>query len=359
MAKTQKSGTIELLRFIFAACIVILHSKTFHPKGFLFPRASLGVEFFFIVSGYLMANSICKLPPLKEGELGKETRRFLMKKIRSILPEYLIAFCIALLVVQAYAGDYSLFGLLKKLANCIWEPLFLSMSGFGRVRVNGVDWYISAMLLSMLILYPLYRRFFELSVHVIAPAAAIFLLGYIYWKTGTTLEVSDNMGIAYKGMLRGVAEISLGVACFPAVRQLQQMRLKSVARWCISALEITLYGMTVAYMAFGGDKTYDFLAVLFVCAAVCLSFSHQGMLAGAFDNKVCYFLGKFSLSLYLSHVYWGRALGVWYPDGEYGRLLGIYAGLTLGTAVFVFVTANIFRKHGRKLSLYWKKMIME
>lgn len=49
--KKMRNGNIELLRFLFCADIVLYHA------GFL-PRGYVGVEFFFMVTGFFLADKI-------------------------------------------------------------------------------------------------------------------------------------------------------------------------------------------------------------------------------------------------------------------------------------------------------------
>lgn len=65
----QRNGKIELLRFIFCMAVLLFHCEKYvlgEPsleKGYhlsLFCHGSMGVEFFFLVSGFLMAKSISK-----------------------------------------------------------------------------------------------------------------------------------------------------------------------------------------------------------------------------------------------------------------------------------------------------------
>ena len=53
---SKRNQTIELLRFFFAVVIVLYHGRVIFPIS-LFPSGYLAVEFFFIVSGYMMVKS--------------------------------------------------------------------------------------------------------------------------------------------------------------------------------------------------------------------------------------------------------------------------------------------------------------
>lgn len=70
-----KNGKVELLRFFFCIAVLLFHEQKYilgeasleHGVHFaLFPHGSIGVEFFFVLSGVLMAKSILpadRIPP--------------------------------------------------------------------------------------------------------------------------------------------------------------------------------------------------------------------------------------------------------------------------------------------------------
>ena len=56
------NGEIEWLRFVFAIAVVLVHARNlFGEEWTYFRKASFGVEFFFIVTGFLLAKSINKI----------------------------------------------------------------------------------------------------------------------------------------------------------------------------------------------------------------------------------------------------------------------------------------------------------
>lgn len=62
--KKKRNGEIEILRFLFCMYIFLRHGAPFlkmtGSDADLFARGALGVDFFFIVSGYFMAASAAK-----------------------------------------------------------------------------------------------------------------------------------------------------------------------------------------------------------------------------------------------------------------------------------------------------------
>ena len=90
---TKKNGRIELLRFLFALIILLFHiqkrfAKSPVPMGdtglYFFNHGCIGVEFFFLVSGYLLAAGCYKLRDEPCDFIGTETAGVMWKKIKHI-----------------------------------------------------------------------------------------------------------------------------------------------------------------------------------------------------------------------------------------------------------------------------------
>ena len=87
---TKKNGRVEFLRFIFALGILFFHiHKRFADGGMIelgntglnfFARGYIGVEFFFLVSGYLLAASAYAKREKSTAMIGTETALMMKKK---------------------------------------------------------------------------------------------------------------------------------------------------------------------------------------------------------------------------------------------------------------------------------------
>lgn len=344
----KRNGKIDFLRFVFCFIIVLTHSSTFAPESlkYLFEiRGALSVEFFFLVSGYLMAVSALRY---SNKDVGVDTVNFIRRKICSLMPNFLIAWMLGFILLLLRYKNFSIHFILRKFLDCIWELLFLSMAGFGQGNVNGVDWYISAMLLSMAILYPVCKKHFSYFTRVLAPAIAIFILGFFSYNYESMLQKDLYIGFVYKGLLRAIAMISLGASCYNVVSVLKRKNMTYIGKFILSILESSCYLVSIVYMAIANRTSkYDFIIVLLLMLGVCFSFSHQGLLSNLFDNRVCVFLGKYSLSLYLGHLFWGRLLGEWYKDEAYFTLLIIYLLVSLTTGFFIYFLSNFLKSKYR------------
>ena len=82
----RKNNEVELLRFLFASLVVLRHTRVVwsnEPSYPYFVKAAFAVEFFFLLSGYLMMASVekrnMKYPAISR--IGSETVGFLKKKV--------------------------------------------------------------------------------------------------------------------------------------------------------------------------------------------------------------------------------------------------------------------------------------
>lgn len=149
----------------------------------LFKSGYIGVEFFFIVSSYLMVASAYRAKPVSIDRLGSDTSRFLLRKVGTIMPYYIFAWVVSFLMY--HAPDKFQFGILKKnFIYSFWATFFVNMTGLNGVEIIGAIWYLSAMLLMMAVLWPLLRVNKVFFVRTVAPLLMLFLYGYVFKVTG-------------------------------------------------------------------------------------------------------------------------------------------------------------------------------
>ena len=65
MKNKERNGNIELLRFVFCVMMVLYHA-------WYVRRGYIGVEFFFMVTGYFLAEKICRLNAREAPPIGRK-----------------------------------------------------------------------------------------------------------------------------------------------------------------------------------------------------------------------------------------------------------------------------------------------
>jgi peptidoglycan/LPS O-acetylase OafA/YrhL len=234
----------------------------------------------------------------------------------------------------------------------------------------GGSWYISAMLLAMLVLYPLRRKKPEFFDYVIAPVITLLFVGYIYHLgsgISRTITYIPDLHIL-DGMFRAIAEISLGCFCYRMGTRLMQVNFTWIGQLLLSIIELggyLLVGFTV-WEHSGSDKDLVLLVILAVC--VTLSFSGKGIHARLCTNRLFPFLGQFSLSIYLSH---GVVVNVIVPYlykqnlPEYisktskTAYFTLYLGITLLLSIGYYLIGTLVQKTFPKIKQSLKKLLIK
>lgn len=310
-----KNGKVELLRFFFCMAVLLFHEQKYllgeaslkHGVHLaFFPHGSIGVEFFFLLSGFLMAKSIFRkvhpadgaVPPLSPNE----SLRFLSHKYASVFPQHCVAFVIAVWVWAVFDGFQTLTQLIQYLLNSIPNFLLIQMTGISLANPNHVEWYISCMLIAMALLYPLCRRYYTAFTRYFAPLGALLILGYLFYTTSSLTGVSVWTGLCYKSVLRAIIEVALGTTAFELSRSLASTPLSRLQRTGLTAAELLLLVCAAAYILLTLPKTYEFylLGVLFLLLVI--SFSNVTWGSRLAQNRLNFFLGSLSLPIYLSQL---------------------------------------------------------
>ena len=159
MSKTginKRNGDIDFLRFFFAIGIVIFHfGITFHKTGF--SNGYIGVEFFFIVTGYLMAMHANNLNQKRESitGVGNETWIFIINKIKQFYKYYICVILIQIFVIDLLIHRISFGAILTMVLKGIPNYLLVYMGlNFGSegFSITGM-WYLSSMIIALFLLY--------------------------------------------------------------------------------------------------------------------------------------------------------------------------------------------------------------
>ena len=333
----KRVGELDLLRFVFMVVVLLYHFETGTS-----PLGNIGVEFFFVLSGLLMARHAEKWEKSTEGGgrdltlVADETWSFLKGKLRAFYKYYLFAFgfnvIIRSIIVNHTAAKTVAMRLLKSL-----PTISLSFFAFSEKTTSYytyATWYLSAMLIAMLVLYPILLRNYRVGVKIIFPILTLFLLGYEYASKERVSLISNWMGFTYFGILRAASEIAFGgtLYCISSALTGNEAFMKRAARPLNRTLltlgKVICYGVVLLYAhqtAFGLKfaKSFDLHALLFVGIGILLSFSSLGWTVP--DCKLTQYLGRISVPIYVFHkllrVTWMEAMGVDAVSAKYNWMM--------------------------------------
>lgn len=357
----KRNGAVDFWKFIFSCVILCFHSLYFAGKErYLFLDGANMVEFFFLVSGFLMASSVMKRTgdTLKE-PVWKSTWQFLFHKIKSMCPEYYVAWAVSFVIKQTAGGILPLRKIAKHGLECIWELFFLRMAGFDDYNANGATWYISAMLCAMLLLLPLFYKNKERFLFLTAPLLSIGITGYLYTVSKTLRGNTDWMGLCMRGLLRAISVLCIGCVCYIACQKLKEVRFTPFAQALLSFVETGGY-LFALYWTYGHRTSkMQFVILLLFAVSVTISFSHQGIFASVYDNRAVYWLGTFSFPLFLSHHAWSGRMNRMFPKESYAQLFPKYVAYSVATAFFVYFLSAFLRGVYGKYKGAFQKLLVQ
>ncbi len=336
--------SVELWRLLFALSIVLNHSRhlPWWHSGRDLLCTSLGVEFFFVLSGYLMTASVRRMPRTCSS-VGEETWRFLWRKAKAIYPFFVFAVAFDLLCAYVLRN-----GVLSESSYCayFWDFFFLSCTGLGNggSTIIGGAWYISAMLLGMALMFPLLRKYTDTFLHIIAPLLTVFLCGWFavrYGNMGDSL-VFTNGGVCL-GLLRGIACMSAGCLCFLIQENISRCKRRTTDLiW--TAMEFLALGGVFWIAVHYPRGAYDFISVFLIMIVLTAAFSGKSLLSKWLSKLNVSWSGEYSLALYLNHFAWVRVLREWNLPVPWKWQALLLVLLSLLTALVCFFFLRLLRQ---------------
>ena len=305
--------------------------------------------------------------------IGSETLHFILHKIRSFLPEFLIAWWIGFVLIGV-VRQYGVLDYLKAFGNDFWELTLVKMSGLFTHGIDGAMWYLSAMLLGMAILYPLLRTKRDLMTHLVCPLLALFLYGYLCQAEGHPRDPIVWLGVCYKGLVRAVAGLCTGVVICMAVRRLKRFSpsgLTKTGNALAIGVQLLCLILAIRYMAEQEPSEYDYFYMFLLMLLVLLSFAGFGLESVLGNSQRLHllsaFLGKYSLSLYLGHLYFAQHVNELLPEELYsGKIrMTVYLAAAFANGLLVMGLSALYRRYSRggkssgNISGKWKKLLVK
>lgn len=337
--KRKRNGEIDFWKLIFSLVVVSCHAENFISSGTgYFKGGSIAVDFFFIISGVMMARSSFYKP--YQGELGKDTFNFIKKKIMGFMPHIWVAWFIAFVV--KHWGRFSIVTVAKDLFNSIGELCFTINAGYYGYLSNGATWYISAMLLLMIIIWPLMRKYGDTFFYLIAPVIVIFLMGYTYQNFMNLKSPLKWLGFCMSSMLRGMMEICMGCIAFRVMSVLKKVSLTTFSKTLVTLFSWAGYLGVIVYSYNHDGSTADWTLVVIIWISIILTGSEQGISFNLFSHRFFQILGIYSFSLYLGHGFWSQEMPRLFPGLTENRMMHLYIILSVITGLMIsFLSSGI------------------
>ena len=342
---TRRNGFIELCRFIFAMCVVSHHALFLTDYGYIpVIGGYISVEFFFILTGYFLFAS-----SQNEGDDRDAAINEAVKRIKKVYPYFLVSWVASFMVGHIVNEQMHIQVFLWDLLRGIPQLLLLSMAGLGGSSEGlwdyvGTGWYLSVMLLTILVVYPLMRCWRKTFSAAIAPVIAILGYGYIIYEYNFLGVVNQRLPFCYLGCIRALAGMCLGSFCFYIVRSIPKYRLSKIGKAAVSNAQIGMLLLILGLMEGGGGDN-DLIQVILFSVLIIVSFSFESYLNELCTCRISTALGRFSMVIFVTQSLTYMYPVLPYPDSWRWRYAA-YIGYVL-----VFSLANyLFVAGGKKLA---------
>ena len=269
--------------------------------------------------------------------LAFDTWKFIFRKIKSFFPYMLFGYIIALLAKTHLQGT----SILKNSVGAINEILLLKSSALYNVSFDGPIWYLSAMILSMIVIYPLIRRYKRNFTMIAAPVISVFILGYLIYKFGHLRNPETMCTFFNKGFLRGFAEICLGCFCYEVAEKMKNVRLTRLGQTICTGIEYCFLIGIIWHSNTPSCWGMDSAIIIWMAICVIIIGSNQSLLSGFWSTqKITPYLGKFSLMIYLNHIYWVWIFDILNIQMEYFDMFWCYVLCSVFSAVVCWITVD-------------------
>ncbi|MCR5041121.1 MAG: acyltransferase family protein [Clostridia bacterium] len=346
-----RNGAVDLLRIVFSILVILFHSANVlalvgvSPR--IVPSGYLAVEFFLIVSGWLLTAKAAKN---KNPNVWNADLSMLRGKLLHLFPFIFVATVFS--NIFSFIGDY--FGssiflvdfVGKRLVYTVSELLGLQMLGFDGFWATGTVWFISALLASSFIIYPFLIKRREAFTKYFAPIAALFIYGYISHEWQTLADPGTWETFVYRGLVRAFAGICVGCCAYELTSWLNK---SSVRRSTVFLLEscgsVAVILFCIFYRGSAESATGAFFVPPILFLTVSALFSEKSVLSRAIKGKAFTFLGQFSLSTYLNHFYVDKFIkvmaGYFTSDAQ---MLTVYFLLIVVLSVLNYALGSLLAK---------------
>ena len=306
MVKRVRNGEVDILRFIFAIFIFLHHFGFCAYAEKVCRNGWLGVEFFFLLTGYFMAYSAKKIlgNDFSSDKIANQTWKFIINKVKSFYPYYFAALFIKVIFVAfTRPFDKMLELLFKSIPTFILLLYPLNWNAKGIYITD--TWFLSAMITSIFVLFPLLLYRFDLMSKIVFPITSFFTLGFLLHEFKTLNVHGQWSNFAYTGTIRATAEIMAGAGLFQAVSFVNKIKfskpkIENFEKLFFTVVKYAIFAAIFLYIVWGGVKRKLDLHIFLFCA-VALVLSLSKLTFSLRQSKLSDIFGKSSLIIYIFH----------------------------------------------------------
>jgi peptidoglycan/LPS O-acetylase OafA/YrhL len=349
-AKTMQNPKPEYMRHIDGLrCLAVMSVLLFHFGVPGMGGGYVGVDVFFVISGYLITKTLTN-ELTTTGDLS--FKNFYARRMRRILPALIstITITTVLAVVTFTPGDLVGYGKsVAASAISMSNVLFWSESGYfdaaSKTKPLLHTWSLSVeeqfYMFWPAFIYMSFKLFGKKWIGWSVVAAGVFSFAL------NGMAVSEH-GFGYRSDLFFLAHFRVFEFAIGAIGGFVTTRLPSsrLANELMMAMGLTLICASVALLAEG--VVFPYVNALAPCfgAFLVISASRASFVGTVLTNKISVWIGKISYSLYLTH--WPIVVVVdqCLPSSAWPIKFALMASLSFATAIFLHYKVEVVYRYG-------------
>lgn len=253
----DRFGKISLWKFLFSIMIIIFHVGNvldYNKFRFNFGSGSIAVDFFFVVSGFFFCRKYINYEIKKS--LGEDSFNYLVNRTSRF-----IKYIIILLIIAIPFSILCLKFNFTSVINAFYKLLYIPYHGKCNSEIFGITWYIMAMILVESMLFPFLVKYKKEFVYIVSPIIIVLLGSYLLIRYGHFATPWKMGSILYKGILRGIFEINIGMYLYKFCNNklfyyLEKLSLPMyIYQWLIIEILVfilTKFNIHLSYLCFSG-----------------------------------------------------------------------------------------------------------
>ena len=186
-------------------------------------------------------------------------------------------------------------------------------------------------------------------IKYIAPVGILCIVGALLQLYGTlNVPCSYIFDIINTGFLRALAMISLGAIVNEVAEYIESRVIKK--SMMLTVMEVAAYALVFLYMAIGkseqGKGNFDGSVLFFLAFAVAITVSEKSLLNGCIPDKIGIISGKFSMVMFMNHLYWLRKIPKFFSHigVTSERIKWIAIVISILTSVIVYFLGSTIQK---------------
>lgn len=292
----NRFGKISLYKFLFSIMIIVFHVGNvldYNKFKFNFGSGSIAVDFFFVVSGFFFCRKYVNYKV--KNSVGEDSFNYFINRTNRF-----IKYIIILLIIAIPFSIFCLKFNFTSLINAFYKLLYIPHHTKCGSEIFGITWYIVAMILAESMLFPFLIKYKKEFVYIVSPIIIILLGSYLLIRYGHFATPWKMGTILYKGILRGIFEINIGMYLYLISEKISNVKFTKLSKILLLLFEIAGYlSIFVLVNLNNAHRRFDVLMLIIISICILISTNKNMYLYNFCNNKLFYFLEKLSLPMYI------------------------------------------------------------